>query len=399
MPYSAMRLIACLAFLLTYCGAFSQEFKGVLYKAPAGWEQGVEAEAKVLAPKGLKQGEVLVIIMTGAIPSNGSSWEKQFTDTIAIANDKGKTSQASEVQTRDTGTTKLLVQTVQLDLAPMGKHSRLYAQVSQGDQRVFVTVVINKNSLMEKYGSAVSDFLANLSFKSAPGAVANPIITPSTGKIPTGDTPDLFPGAVGWRPSGKGVPIPAPAIVNGKPVGLWWKATTDGMLKKVTHVYLADGTRASNPRLGGGRLFDLAGQRAQKGVTGVGTFAIAGGQIVERYDSFETKAAYVTGSDGSGTFFKIGRAMFRPLIQVTEKSIVGKWQGPASTYVFQPDGTYQSAATMGDPDIAVGSVQSGRYVLDGYLIMLQPKDGPLEINRIGFAGPMLAKGSIFYYRR
>ena len=74
-----------------------------------------------------------------------------------------------------------------------------------------------------------------------------------------------------WLPSGKGVPIPAPAIVKGSPVGMWFKTQYDSTTfnnRPILHIYLADGTRASNPRLGGGLIYDIEGQRKQKGKQG-----------------------------------------------------------------------------------------------------------------------------------
>ena len=158
-----------LCFLLGSGLAFSQEFRGVGYKTPAGWEEAVEGDAKIFAPKSLKEGEILAIIITGAIPTNGSSWEKQFQDTIVLANEGAKVSDASEVKKQERADATLLVQTMKVDLAPIGSHSRLYAQVSRGEKRVFVTVLINKDSLLEKHSDEVLNFLANLSLKFVPG--------------------------------------------------------------------------------------------------------------------------------------------------------------------------------------------------------------------------------------
>jgi hypothetical protein len=398
-----MRIAAC--FLLAtalIAGAFAQEFKGVTYKKPAGWDEAIEGDAKIFAPKGLKEGDLLAIIMTGAVKSNGSSWELQFTDTIALANDGGKASGASKVEKRSGNGVELMIQTLELDHKEIGKHSRLYAQVSKGEQRVFVTVLIGKESLMEKYGEGVADFLGSLSFKAAATAPSAGPAVAAKGKIPTGETPGFYPGSVGWLPSGKGVPVPKPALVGGKPVGLWWKFTYDpsaSRTKAVIHIYLADGTRASNPRLGGGMLYDLAGQRAQKGHTGVGTFAISGGQFVERYDGFENKGAYKVGSDSAGPVFNLGGAAFHRLQTASGQAILGQWKGPGIEYKFKADGTYETGLAQSNGDWAIVGFNTGTYVLDGYLIMLSPKNGPGFVCIVGKTGTGLIIGNTFYEKR
>ena len=403
-PYNQpMRLAACLLLAATLItGVFAQEFKGVTYKKPVGWDEAVQGDAKVFAPKGLKEGEVLAVIMTGAVPTNGSSWEKQFAETIALANDGGKSSNESKVEKREVTGAILLVQSMGLDHKQIGKHSRLYAQVSLGEQRVFVTVISNKDALLEKHAEAVMELIGSLAFKSANSTQPATSTAPANGRIPTGNTPDSYLGSVGWLPSGKGVPIPRPDVVNGKPVGLWWKFTYDPSAlrtKAVVHIYLPDGTRASNPRLGGGMLYDLAGQRAQKGTTGVGTFVISGGQMVERYDGFESKGAFVVGTSGGAMHFKIGGAVFYQLLPMSSQSILGQWKGPGVEYKFKADGTYETGMAQSNGDWAITGFNTGTYILDGYLILLQPKDAPSFVSIVGRAGTELILGKTFYSKR
>lgn len=395
-----MRVAACfLAAAVLFSVAQAQEFKGVLYQTPKGWQEDVEGDAKIFAPKDLKSGEILAVIMTGAVPTNGADWQKQFSDTIALANDGAKVTAESKIEKRETSGLTVFVQSMALDHKEIGKHSRLYSQVSQGDQRVFVTVIINKDELLEKHSEAVMELISSLKFK----AKGTPDKGASTaGKIPTGNTPDLISGTPGWLPSGKGVPIPAAAIVNGKPVGLWWKWYYDAgtsRTKSVIHIYLPDGTRASNPRLGGGLLFDLAGQKAQRGATGVGTFSITNGQIVEMYDGFENKAEFVAGKDSSGVFFKIGGGSFRPLTLATTQEIVGQWKGAGVEYRFKSDGTYETGMAQGNGDFAVVGHAVGRYVVDGYLIQLVPSDGASYITIIAKSGTGLVIGSESFTKR
>jgi hypothetical protein len=211
---------------------------------------------------------------------------------------------------------------------------------------------------------------------------------PSAG-FPTGNTPQLFPGMPGWLPSGTGLPIPHPGFTRGMPVGLWWKAETDarGYVKAVIHVFLAEGIRASQPRMGGPHLFDLDGQKRQSGSTGVGTCAIENGQFVQRYDGFESKGAYSTASDSAGSYFRSGAAVYRPLTVATTQGIAGHWRGYRSDISFRADGTYLYGSG------AASNVNSGRYRLNGYLIQMIPNDGPPLIDRVGMGGEMLILGS------
>jgi hypothetical protein len=225
--------------------------------------------------------------------------------------------------------------------------------------------------------------------ETGPSAVGGVNQPPPPAGIPTGNTPQLFPGMPGWLPSGTGLPIPQPGFSQGMPVGLWWKARVEapGNLKPEIHVFLAGGIRASQPRMGGPRLFDLEGQKRQRGNTGVGTYAIEDGQFVQRYDGFENKGAYSIASDSAGPYFKSGAAVYRPLAAATVQSIVGHWRGYQSDISFRADGTYLYGSA------AASNASSGGYRLDGYLIHMIPNAGPPVIDRIGMGGEMLIIGS------
>ncbi|MCU0702268.1 MAG: hypothetical protein MUC96_37705, partial [Myxococcaceae bacterium] len=130
--------------------------------------------------------------------------------------------------------------------------------------------------------------------------------------LPRGETPDLFPGSPGWLPSGRGVELPDPSADDSGPRGLWWSGST------TTILFLGDGTRASNPRPGGGALFDIEGQRRQPGTTGVGTFHVEAGSITQRHDGFTSTHPYDFGDDSLGPYMNIGAARYRPLSPPTE---------------------------------------------------------------------------------
>ncbi len=232
------------------------------------------------------------------------------------------------------------------------------------------------------------DFVAllrSIRMTAPPPAAAAPAATATAGRIPTGATPTLYPGMPGWLPSGTGVPVPDPAIVDGKPVGLWWQAS-GGSGRAEVRVYLPNGVRASNPRLGGPRLYDLEGQQRQPGANGVGTFAIGGGQIVERYDGFENRYAYAASRDS----FQVGGATFRPLLPVSGKSIVGAWQGPGFNFDFREDGT----VSYGTDAI----LNRGRYIVDGYLLQILPERGGGWVELLGHTGVFLVRGTALMQR-
>ncbi len=206
----------------------------------------------------------------------------------------------------------------------------------------------------------------------------------TTSLLPRGHTPDLFPGRPGFLPSGQGVDIPAAAVVDGRPEGLWWRWQMDSFNKAraLVTLFLPDGTCATNPRPGGGFLFDLEGQRAQRGRTGVGTFEVANGTITQRIDGFTSSDAFESGTDGDGAFFKVGAARYSPLTPPTADQLVGTWKESSGyRYVFG----------------AGGAFGSGTWQLEGYLLELRPADRPSWIATVGMTGDsfLVMDGAIY----
>lgn len=382
--------------------SLAQEHQGVQYTKPKGWTEKNEGAAKVLTPGDLKAGEVVVVLVTPAMPVTEEPLAKQFEQSVATANDGSRVLSKGEVESKSAQAVTLQVQVMELDTKDLGKNSRIYAMITVGKQKTFLVSIFNKDTLVEKYGEAVMEIVGSIKFKASaattPTSPDKPTI--STGKIPTGNTPDLYMGSTGWLPSGKGVEIPKADIVNGKPQGLWWKAQvgTNGLLMPIPHIYLPNGVRASHPRLGGGNLYDVEGQRNQKGHTGVGTFTIENGQFIEKYDGFENRGAFQSGTDKDGKFFKTGGAVFRPLIPLTKQNIVGNWRGTNSEIRFKADGTYEMGQILRTNEWVAGSQTTGTYVIEGFLLMMVPKDGPIMISRSGIGGLMLVRGTVFYHR-
>ena len=194
-----------------------------------------------------------------------------------------------------------------------------------------------------------------------------------TGELPRGNTPDLFPGSPGFLPSGRGVRIPEAAIVEGRPEGLWWRWQMDSFDKAraLVTLFLPDGTCATNPRPGGGFLFDVEGQRAQRGHTGLGTCELGSGTLTQHIDGFTSADSFESGTDGEGAFFKLGAARHSPLTPPTASQLVGTWKESSGySYVFSPDGAFGS----------------GTWRLEGYLLELHPADRPSWISTVGMTG-------------
>lgn len=231
---------------------------------------------------------------------------------------------------------------------------------------------------------------------------SSPTRSASSGKLPTGNTPDLYPGSPGWLPSGRGVPIPEAQLVDGRPEGLWWhwQSVSESKMNAGIILFLPDGTRASNPRPGGGRLFDLEGQRAQRGTTGLGTFEINDGMITQHYDGYASTDAFETGSDADGAFFKTGAAKHMALAPPTEEGLVGTWATPGGKYVFRSDGTFESGLVDINSDYTLAAGSRGTWKLDGYLISIQQLGGPSWITTIGATGDnFVVIGSSIYDRK
>lgn len=350
----------------------------------------------LLSPPKTQDGEVLVVMIIQSIDSDtAKSPRDRFANFLAGVDSKTNVKSRSKISETSREGLKGFIQVEQLNDKDLGDYEALYQMVTDEKHDAFVGVISKGEKTMTQYQDAMNSIL--VSIRPVPVSSAAP-----RSAIRTGDTPDLYPGMPGWLPSGKGVPIPSPAIVKGAPVGMWFKTQYDAATfnnRPILHIYLADGTRASNPRLGGGMIYDIEGQRKQKGVTGLGTFAISGGQIVEKYDAFDKKAAFAVGEDNTGKFFKVDAAKFRPLIALTNQTILGHWGGPGIDYKFKSDGTYESGMTHANGDWAVANFHSGTFILDGYLIMFTPKDGPSTVATIGKSGDMLITNSGLFFKK
>ncbi|MBX3467866.1 MAG: hypothetical protein KF878_13375 [Planctomycetes bacterium] len=382
--------------------ALADEHQGVRFVPPAGWQSEEHEGVRLLAPLDLGEGEVLLAIVAGAQPATSGSPAEQIAEVAAALNDGAKVTGRTEVTTTARGARGQLHQQSWDVIDPdVGRHTRTFAVLLRGGQRAVLVLVCKPAQLHVKHEAAVRALLESLELTGPPAAPAAPPAPPA-GKLPTGDTPDLFPGSTGWLPSGRGVPIPPPRIVAGKPEGLWWTPVIEprvggpGRHVARTTIFLADGTRASNPRPGSGELFDVEGQRRQRGNTGVGTFQLVDGQLRQSYDGFENAGPFRVGTDDSGPYFAIGEARYRPLEKATTAGLVGSWVSAGSRYVFKADGTYEMGYVDSTREGTVTIGAQGTFELDGYLIAIRPREGPGWIAFVGATGPTLIMGTSAY---
>ncbi|MDP1827891.1 MAG: hypothetical protein Q8L48_31750 [Archangium sp.] len=222
------------------------------------------------------------------------------------------------------------------------------------------------------------------------------------GLIPTGNTPNLYPGSPGWLPSGRGVQIPEPEVFDGRPMGLWWRYTvlSDGKtMGAVMTLFLEDGTMAVHPRPGGRVLFDIEGQRAQPGSTGVGTFEVEDGRFTQHLGGYDSSDTFESGSDGDGPYFKVGAAKYAALSPPTPGQLVGAWKSPRGKFVVNEDGTFELGNVIFNEDSVVAGGSKGTWVLDGFLLQLSPPDAPSWISLVGMSGSLLVMGQTVYSRQ
>jgi len=233
-------------------------------------------------------------------------------------------------------------------------------------------------------GCAVCSGVTLLTLLVAGSSTDGPPMVGAGEALPRGETPDLFPGTPGFLPSGRGVSIPDADLVDGRPEGLWWRWQMDSFDKAKAEVtlFLADGTCATHPRPGAGFLFDLEGQRAQRGNTGVGTCAVSDGTFTRQSDGFTSTDSFESGTDGDGAFFKVGQARSSPMTAPTAEQLVGTWkESSGAHYVFS----------------AGGAFGSGTWRLEGYLLELHPSDRPGWISTVGMTGDsfLIMNGAVY----
>lgn len=369
------RIISILAVAAWACAAFAQ-LDTVTYKLPTGWKEVEREGAKIFMPGNLKEGQGFLVVMSPAEDATKESHEKQFEGVAAQFNkgDKILGKGESDKQTVAGGT--IIAQAFVVEDEEMGRNMRVLATLFVGARRVSFLVVSDPPELIEKYDKELTAFWGSFKFKPVAAKPAAPKPTtsgdPNTGKAPTGDTPGYFPGMPEWRPSGRGVSLPATGIVNGRPQGLWYKSDTLSSMPSATrYVFFPDGTYLTNPRWGGGHIIDIQAQR-QITPTSTGTYTIANGKLSTQTSGFKSRAdAFSHGKDQYGFFFKQGAAIYRELRAPSTKTLVGKWRAMSTQYVFRADGTFEFGQVTSGNDWIAGSNWGGTYFIDGHLVVMQ----------------------------
>jgi hypothetical protein len=375
--------------------AFADVANGLHYSVPNGWSSADKAGLRIVAPSDLGSGEIMMAFMLGMQPATGSP-EDLIASVAGFINTDVKVNSSSDVVITDRGGAgKFYIKNFDVESKDMGAHARMVAVLVRGDRRAAILFLVTNTKVLQKYGAGMQELLNSVAID--PDAVAPvpvPAIprtpapaTPTTrgdGHLPTGETPDLYPGSVGWLPSGRGVAIPAARVVKGSPEGMWWHfQTRANTTTAITTIFLPDGTRATNPRLGAGTLFDLDGQRKTKGTTGVGTFSVKEGAIIQTHDGFHHTDAFRSGSDNNGAWIEIGGARYYPLAPASAKDLVGTWSFSGQKFRFRADGT-----------LAGG----GAWQLDGYLLAIRNGNAPQYITTVGRTGKLLIIGTTSYSR-
>jgi hypothetical protein len=380
-PYAVASLMITLALGIT--PAFAEEANGLLYSVPAGWSAADKDGARVVAPSNLAAGELMIAVMLGVLAPTGRP-EDQIAQLAASANADVKVVSSSDVAITDRGSAgKLYIKNFEVASKDVGPHGRMVAVLARGEQRAAILFLITNAEVLQKYGAGMQALLTTVRID--PKAVAPPAAQPTApassaqGHLPIGETPDVYPGSARWLPSGRGVAIPVARVVKGRPEGMWWHFETQGSrVAAITTIFLADGTRATNPRPGSGTLFDLEGQRRTPGTTGVGTFRVSDGKITQAHDGFTDTHTFKSGSGNDGEWIEIGAGRHYPLSPATAKELVGTWKSQGMTYIFGPDGALPGGGT---------------WQLDGYLLAIRNRDSSPYITTIGRTGKLLIIGT------
>lgn len=303
------------------------------------------------------------------------SHEKQFTEIVEKLT-KGATIhfRGDSENTEMAGGT-MVAQAFVIEDEELGKNLRVVAALFVGKRRAVFLIVSDPPDLLERFDKDLTALWSSVKFKpvaAKPATAPQPLGGPNSGKAPTGDTPGYFPGMPEWRPSGRGVALPATGIVGGKPQGLWYKVDTLSAMPSATrYVYFPDGTYLTNPRWGGGSIIDIEAQR-QITPSSTGTFTLVNGKLSTQTSGFKSRAdAFTHGKDQYGLFFKQGAATYRELKAPTTKALMGTWRAKSTQYLFRQDGTFEFGQVTSGNEWIAGSNWGGNYFIDGHLVVLQ----------------------------
>jgi hypothetical protein len=396
------------------------QFGGVTYVRPDGWQERTEGQLRALVPPTGRPGQVLmVLIAPSAAATNDPATELT---RLADAAEKGATHhQRGPVQSRKAGPFTLTLMMGTVDQPGIGLHQRIYQLVSDGRRSAFVTALSKGDETFKEQQPALLQLMGSVrpvepgapgepraGAGSSGGGLAAPVppgpaathagSAPGGSGIPYGVSraPVLDPH---FLPSGQGREIPAPALTDGRPLGIWWSVHntrspffSSGAID--TTVFLADGTLVHYFRPGGPHLVDLEGMRALGDADFIGRYSVSGGTMtteIGKNGEYRRSKPLTVRHDAAGTYFLFDGAEYHPAVPLTRQSLVGTWRmGAMGTFTFRPDGTVVTTANMIDASWGrkdTKEVLTGAWVLDGYLLALRfPADGARVYTAFGAGG-------------
>jgi len=361
--------------------------QGTLYSMPAGWKEVVQGPARMLVAPVAHANDLLVVLVSPARPAEGAA-DAQLQSLADAAESKARRLSRGPVQAARRPGLDLLTMPARVDQPGVGEHDRIYGLATDGRRAVFVVVLSRGDDTLHAQRMALAQLLQSIAPAPATAAAdpqaARPAAASAEGTgIPYGGKPvNVLDKA--FRPSGRGKPFPAPAIVDGAPVGLWWYVYISKYGSDIrTEVYFPDGTATALFRPGGPRLADLEGMHALGDDGFIGRYRVGAGVMSVQWGSDAGNAIsrpITLHANGDASSFIWFQREYQPALPVTPQFLAGTWrEGAMGTFSFRADGTVLTTPNMIEaqwgrarPDETI----QGRWFLDGYLLAMRfPSDG------------------------
>jgi hypothetical protein len=369
------------------------EFQGVTYVNAAGWAEQNQPEVRTLVAPSSQPGEfaVLMIFAARAASADPAADLQAFADQ---AEHQGRTLMRGGIERKRFGPYTALMMPARAELPSLGQHSRIYELVTDAQTSALVVALYRGEATFAANRATLLQVMASVKPGAGAGVVRGPPVPASaareappapaggtsSGGIPYADTKALV-FTKGFRPSGRGVPIPRATLASGVPVGLWWNAHVASASSSIhTTVFLPDRTIVRYFRPGGPALVDLDGMRALGDQPYIGRYEVEGGVMTATYGEYRVSKPITLHSTSEGPFFIWNHEEYHPAMPLSRQAVVGTWRlGAVGTYTFRQDGTVITTPPMIDATFSHASIKEqlvGTWALDGYLLALQfPVDG------------------------
>jgi hypothetical protein len=385
-------MIALASLVLLAQAALPATFSGVSYQRPAGWTEKDDGKLRLLVAPPAAPGQFLVVTLAPA--GDGSKDPAHDLEALAAkAEAGGKRLSQGSVQLKQAGGLQHAMLLTRVEQGSLGDHERMYELVTDGNTAVLAVAAVKGKETLAKHALALQALLAGLrpaTSASAGGAsagdgAASPEPSSAAGAgsgIPYGpSTAAVLDHA--FRPSGKGVPMPPPAIEDGKPVGLWWNVhiATLGMGPSgaiYPSLFLPDGTFVLFYRPGGPFLADLDGMRAENDAVHIGRYSVSGKELTVEYGTLRRSGPLRIERTPEGPYFVWDNKEYQPVTPLSRSDLVGTFaQGAIDPITFRADGTLVTTPAGIDAQWSHNDLKErleGRWYLDGYLLALRFKD-------------------------